>query len=111
MLSRQGKSIPTWHNTFPDSRRAAEIRSVMAVVITDITERKQAEEALRQSHDELQAIYDRDRWMASSLWTSRHAESHSGERRILSDAGLHRRGTRGRSRQNEFIRPKDCPKI
>lgn len=31
---------------------------VCRVVVSDITERKQAEQAVRQSHDELQAIYD-----------------------------------------------------
>ena len=57
MLSRQGKSIPTWHNAFlirDESGKPVRI----AVVITDITEKKRAEEALRQSHDQLQAIYD-----------------------------------------------------
>jgi PAS domain S-box-containing protein len=48
MLSRQGKLIPTWQDSFlirDDS--GAPFR--LAVVITDITQRKAAEEALRQS--------------------------------------------------------------
>ena len=46
MLSRQAKSIPTWHNAFviPDES-GSPVR--LAVVITDISERKRAEEALR----------------------------------------------------------------
>ena len=48
MLSRGGKSVPTWQNSF--MIRDENGKSVcMAVVVTDITERKQAEEALRQS--------------------------------------------------------------
>lgn len=57
ILSRQGTLIPTWHNSFliRDERGNP---SRMAVVITDITQRKKTEEALRQSRDELQVIYD-----------------------------------------------------
>ena len=53
MLSRQGKSIPTWQNSFlirDDSGNPFRL----AVVITDITERKQAEEALRREHRTLE---------------------------------------------------------
>ena len=57
MLSCQGESIPTWHNTFL-IRDANGNPTRIAVVITDIRERKRAEEALRQSHDELRAIYE-----------------------------------------------------
>jgi PAS domain S-box-containing protein len=57
LLSRTGESITTFHHAFVirDERNDPQR---LAVVITDITERKRAEEALRQSHDELQAIYD-----------------------------------------------------
>ena len=48
MLSRQGNLIPTWHHTFViRDERGNPLR--LAVVITDITDRKRAEEALRQS--------------------------------------------------------------
>jgi PAS domain S-box-containing protein len=57
MLSRQGQSIPTWHHSFV-IRDESGSPLCLAVVITDITERKRAEEALRQSRDELQSIYD-----------------------------------------------------
>ena len=45
LLSRQGKSIPTWHSAFLIRDESGKpVR--MAVVITDITERKQAENRL-----------------------------------------------------------------
>ena len=57
MVSREGKTILTWHNSFLiRDERGNPIR--FATVVTDITERKKAEEALRQSRDELQVIYD-----------------------------------------------------
>ena len=57
MLSRQGKSIPTWHNSFlirDDS--GSPLR--LAVVITDITERKAAEEALRASEERFRVTFE-----------------------------------------------------
>src|SRR5208282_3531471 len=57
VLPRHGNPISTRQSTF--LIRAEDGSPVLiAVVISDITERKRAEEALRQSHDELQAIYD-----------------------------------------------------
>jgi PAS domain S-box-containing protein len=52
MLSRQGKAVPTWHNTFIiRDESGSPLR--MAVVVTDITARKQAEEALQRSEERL----------------------------------------------------------
>ena len=57
MLSQRGTSVPTWHHTsLIRDDRGKPLR--MAVVISDITERKRAEESLRQSHEQLQAIYE-----------------------------------------------------
>jgi PAS domain S-box-containing protein len=57
VISRQGTPIPAIHANFL-VRDGEGKPSHLAVVITDITERKNAEEALRQAHDELRAIYD-----------------------------------------------------
>ena len=57
MLSRDGRSVPTWHHTFVIRDEDGAPHRI-AVVITDISERKQAEEALRQSHEHVQAVYD-----------------------------------------------------
>ncbi len=52
MLSRQGKAVPTWHNAFIIRDESGNpVR--MAVVVTDFTERKQAEEALQRSEERL----------------------------------------------------------
>ena len=57
VLSKQGRHIPTLQDVFLlRDGEGSPIRR--CAIVTDITERKRAEEALRQSHDELQAIYD-----------------------------------------------------
>ena len=57
MLSRQGKSIPTWHNSFViRNEKGNPLR--LAVVITDITERKAAEDALRASEERFRVTFE-----------------------------------------------------
>ena len=84
MLSRQGESIPTWHNTFLIRDESGEPFRI-AVVITDISERKRAEEALRQSHEELQAIYDGmpDGLLVADIETKRFVRCNAAIRQML----------------------------
>ena len=56
VLSRPDGSLSVLQNSF--LIHEGETPAYLATVFTDITERRQAEAALRQSHDELQAIYD-----------------------------------------------------
>ena len=55
--TRQGDVIPTSENAFLICGDAGQ-PLCLAMAVTDISERKQTEEALRQSHDQLQTIYD-----------------------------------------------------
>jgi PAS domain S-box-containing protein len=59
--------------------------SHFAVVVTDITQRKRAEGALRQSHAELQAIYDgmRDGLLIADLETKRFVRTNAAICRML----------------------------
>ncbi len=57
MLSRQGKSIPTWHNAFLIRDESGNPLR-LAVVITDIAERKAAEEALRASEERFRVTFE-----------------------------------------------------
>ncbi len=57
VLSRQGKSIPTWHNSFViRDERGSPLR--LAVVITDITARKLAEAALERERRTLKHMLE-----------------------------------------------------
>jgi PAS domain S-box-containing protein len=57
VISRHGKRIPTLHHVFlVRDESGTPVRR--AFVVTDITERKAAEEALRQNYEELRTIYN-----------------------------------------------------
>ncbi len=57
MLSRHGRSVPTWHNSFViRDERGSPLR--LAVVITDMTERKAAEDALERERRSLKHLLE-----------------------------------------------------
>lgn len=57
VVLRHGKTIPTIFTVFPVQDESGKLLRT-AIVITDITELKRAEQALRQSHDQLRAIHE-----------------------------------------------------
>jgi PAS domain S-box-containing protein len=57
MVSADGQTHPTIHSVFPVRDEHGELLCT-AAVMTDITELKRVEAALRQSYEELRAIYD-----------------------------------------------------
>lgn len=57
VLSRQGTSIPTWHHAFTIHGENGK-PDRLAVVITDIRERKQAESALQASEENLRTFFN-----------------------------------------------------
>ena len=57
LRTRQGEVIPTLENTFLVCDEAGQ-PSHLAIAVTDLSERKRAEEEVQRSRDELQAIYD-----------------------------------------------------
>jgi PAS domain S-box-containing protein len=84
VLSRHGTRTPTFQSTFlirDDNGNPFRF----AAVIADISERKRAEEALRQSRDELQAIYDgmNDGLLIADAETERFVRVNSSICRML----------------------------
>jgi PAS domain S-box-containing protein len=57
IYTRQGRTVPVWHNTFIIRDENGQ-PAYIAATISDITERKQAEEALQQSLHELKTLYE-----------------------------------------------------
>ena len=84
VLPRHGKPIPILQSTFLIRDESGNPFRVAAVV-SDITERKRAEEALRQSRDELQAMYDGmfDGLLIVDLESKRFARANASICRIL----------------------------
>jgi PAS domain S-box-containing protein len=84
MLSCHGTSIPTWHNTFM-IRDEQGVPLRIAVVITDITERKQAEGALQRERRTLEHLLqssDHERQLIAY-------EIHDGLAQYLTGAIMH----------------------
>ncbi len=108
VLPRNGKPIQTLQSTFLiRDKDGSPFR--IAVVISDITERKEAEQALRQSHDELQAIYNGmfDGLLVADIETKKYVRTNVAMTRMLgySEAEL-------RSLSVEDVHPrKDLPLV
>ncbi len=84
ILSRQGQLIPTLHDVFLlRDEKGNPVRRCIA--ITDITERKQAEDALRQSRDQLKAVYDgmSDGLLIADIETKRFVRANASICRML----------------------------
>ena len=84
LLTRQGTLIPVFVSDFL-LRNEQGKPAYLATVITDITERKQAEEALHQSRDELQTIYDEmvDGCLITDIETKRLVRANSSMCRMV----------------------------
>jgi PAS domain S-box-containing protein len=78
LCSRQGKLTPALQSSFL-IRDEDGTPFRLGALTTDITERKRAEDALRQSHDELRAIYDglRDGYLIADGETRSFVQSNT----------------------------------
>ena len=84
ILRRHGEPIPVQQSTFLILDAGGNPFRT-GVVISDITERKRADEALRQSRDQLQAIYDRmfDGLLLADIETKRFLRANAAMARML----------------------------
>jgi len=84
VCSPDGQATPILQNTFI-IRDEAGIPIRLGAAITDISERKRAEQALRQSHDELRAIYDgmQDGLLIADVETKRFVRCNAAMCRML----------------------------